>query len=70
MTHPERLVRGEDHPNSKVTEEAVRRIRALRAQGMTLREIAGQVGVSFTNVGLIARRVTWAHVADEGEATP
>lgn len=70
VTHPERLVRGERHPNSKVTEDVVRRIRVLRGQGMTLREIASEVDVSFTNVGLIARRVTWAHVADEGEATP
>jgi hypothetical protein len=63
-----RLVRltqpGEAHRNSKLTAEKVRAIRWLATEGIPLRKLARQFGVSATNIRLIVKRQTWAHVED------
>jgi DNA-binding CsgD family transcriptional regulator len=59
--HPERLVRGEQSPLSKLTEREVREIRQLAAEGQTHRQIAVQFGIKYANVSYIVRRKTWAH---------
>lgn len=58
-----RRARGENHPNAKMTERAVRRIRQLHEAGMTFQAIALRMRLSPTMTGLIARRIAWRHVA-------
>jgi hypothetical protein len=53
-------VQGETHPNSKLTEDDVRAIRAAKG---TQREIAAQYGVSQVAINHIRTRKTWKHVA-------
>lgn len=59
---PERLARGSAHRQAKLTEDQVREIRALAANGQSLRSIAASFGVSDTMVGYIVRRRFWRHV--------
>jgi hypothetical protein len=59
---PERLARGERVGGAKLTESAVREIRALYP-GKTQREIATMYGVNQTIVGDVVNRKTWRHVA-------
>ncbi len=61
-THPESVHRGEEHPRAKLTELDVKRIRARCAAGESLRSVARAFGVSRTNIRMIIRRRTWAHV--------
>jgi hypothetical protein len=51
--------KGVRHPNSKLTEAKVRKIRKLEG---TEREIANRFKVSRKTVRLVRRRETWAHV--------
>ncbi len=48
--------------NAKVTEEVVRRIRAVRP-AHTLHEMAGMFDLDFTTISDICRRKSWKHVA-------
>lgn len=52
--------RGEDHGNSKLTEEQVREIRKSTA---TQRELARIYGVNQSNISYIRQRKTWKQVA-------
>lgn len=54
--------RGEDHPQHKLTETQVRKIRQLCASGMLRRVVAEKFGVTKENIGYIARRATWRHL--------
>ena len=58
-TKPERLVRGEYHSSAKLTEDAVR---AIRADTRLQREIAADYGVDQTLISQIKARKLWAHV--------
>lgn len=54
---------GERHPHSKLTDDKVREIRRLAAEGTLLqREIAELFGVKQNVVSRIVRRVAWPHV--------
>lgn len=54
---------GSKHENAKLTESAVRHIRAERAAGVTLRELAAQYGVALTTIWHAARGTkAWRHV--------
>lgn len=55
--------RGEGLPQSRLTEDQVREIRALYSAGMSQRKIATRFGITQPNVGFICRRETWRHVA-------
>lgn len=59
---PEVMPRGSRVGTAKLTDEAVRKIRAARAGGETLAVLAARFGVTEKNVSLIARRETWRHV--------
>jgi hypothetical protein len=59
---PERVLRGERNGHTKLTEDAVRAIRARHAAGETLKAISATAGTTFTNVSQIVRRETWKHV--------
>lgn len=50
----------EDH--SVLTEDDVREIRALRAEGVLLREIGKRYGISRVQVGRIVRNLSWRNV--------
>lgn len=55
--------RGSKNANAKITEEAVREIFRLSAQGLSQAKIAMRFGVSPGNVNNILCRRAWAHVS-------
>lgn len=55
-------VRGSKHGKSKLTEQAVRQIRALYAVGHTQTSIAKVFGVTSANISEIVRGRTWQHI--------
>jgi hypothetical protein len=59
-----RQLHGEDNPAHKLTDEAVREIRAARRAGATIKELAEIHGVTHQLVSMVARRVRWRHVND------
>lgn len=56
-------IRGERHGMSKLTEEQVREIRALRKDGLTLWAIANKFGITAANVDYITKGQAWKHVS-------
>jgi HNH endonuclease len=61
-TRPECVRRGASHPNARLTEDDVRAIRKLRAEGMIYRLIAERFHISIALAqGIVVRRL-WAHV--------
>jgi predicted DNA-binding protein (UPF0251 family) len=54
--------RGERHPRAKLTEDDVRLIRALGAEGMTQRGLAAKFEVSKHAIEAILTRQSWRHV--------
>jgi hypothetical protein len=54
--------RGERHWSARLTEAKVLEIRRLASEGVSLRALARQFGVSHINIGQIIRRELWAHV--------
>jgi hypothetical protein len=54
--------RGSKTPGSKLTEEGVKEIRRLKAEGMSQTKIAAIYGVTQVNISMIVRRKLWAHV--------
>jgi hypothetical protein len=61
--HPERLKRGEENGQSKLTTEQVRSIRVEYATGaMTQDELAQKYHVVRNAIWMIVRRKTWVHV--------
>ena len=67
MTY-ERRPRGSRHGMAKLTEDAVREIRALITQGVRSGIIAAQFGVSRDTIKLIRRGVFWQHVKEAHQA--
>ena len=57
-----RGVVGSQHPLSKLTEDDVRKIRALVADGQSNAATARQFGVTDMVVGKIIRGISWKHV--------
>lgn len=62
MVAKKRQAVGSKVASSKLTEEAVRQIRALRQSGMKYREIAEAFGLSTYHVKDICHRRYWTHV--------
>jgi hypothetical protein len=60
---PETVVRGERQRRAKLTDEAVREIRARFDKGETRQELAREFGVSWTVVDGVVKRTLWSHVA-------
>jgi hypothetical protein len=54
--------RGAVHQNARLTEAAVRAIRASVAAGRKYRDVGAEHGVTPGNVAAIVKRRTWAHV--------
>lgn len=59
LTHP---AKGERHGRAKVTQEQVRKIRQLKAQGVPTKQIAQTFGMERHNVWSICRKKTWKHI--------
>ena len=55
-------VKGEAHPQVKLTAGQVLEIRDLVDEGVSRRQIASMYGVSKSTVGDIASRTTWSHL--------
>jgi hypothetical protein len=55
--------RGVKHSNAVLTEELVREIRRLHAEGNGYGRIARAVGIAPAHVQRIVKRVAWAHVS-------
>jgi hypothetical protein len=55
--------RGERAGSAKLTELAVREMRALRAAGMELRPIAQRFGIAMGTTSMVLNRRTWRHVS-------
>lgn len=56
---------GVKHPNAQVNERAVLRIRSLRANGMLIKQIASETGISRHIVSNIVYKKSWGHVKDD-----
>lgn len=52
-------LKGEQHPNSKITCSIARSIRELGKAGLTQQAIADQFGISRANVGLVLQGKAW-----------
>lgn len=61
----DRTLRGERSSSAKLTRDQVVEIANLRADGLLLREIGVQFGVTEQHVGKIIARKTWRHIHEE-----
>lgn len=55
-------IRGRQHPNAKLTDVNIGRIRRLLAEGFTVAGIAREYGVSAPTIRAIRDGRTWTHV--------
>ena len=60
-----RSIRGERHPNAKLTVDDVSSIRRLARSGVTYRAMASVFGVSSANVGYIVRGEAWRELVGD-----
>lgn len=60
--HPDRVSCGEKNGQGKLTEDAVREIRAWQAKGWINRDLADAFQVTPTMIGYVVRRVSWKHI--------
>lgn len=62
-THPEAVLRGEEHGRAKLIEQDVREIRRrYAAGGVSQPQLAREYGVNHTMIGFVVRRKNWTHV--------
>ncbi len=59
--------RGAKNPNAKLTDDAVREMRAMRARGALYRQIADHFGVADSGVARILTGQMWAHVGGDSQ---
>jgi len=57
-------LRGETHPNAKITADQVREIRSLHGT-MPTKEIAARYGITASQVSNIHARRAWKHIPEE-----
>lgn len=58
----ENLPRGENHPNSKMTEKKVIEARKLREMGFPIGKLARKFGLTYTPMYMILKRKHWRNV--------
>lgn len=63
QTHPERCPRGERAPGAKLTLDAVRQIRVLRAEGWSQPKLAARFGVTQAAIWSLLHHRTWKESA-------
>lgn len=66
LLHGTRL-RGEKSATAKLTEAQVRDILRLRAEGLTMRILAGRFGVAPSTIQSIVERRNWRHLEEIGQ---
>jgi hypothetical protein len=54
---------GDGNPRAKLTSRKVRQLRALRADGLTYRQLATEFGISDVSAWAAVNGKTWAHVS-------
>jgi DNA-binding XRE family transcriptional regulator len=54
--------KGAKNPNSKLSEEDVRKIRSRKKDGATHDELAKEFGVTKTTISMIHNRKLWSHI--------
>jgi hypothetical protein len=59
---PLTVLRGDDHPSSKISEPHAREVIALIREGLTLQVIAARYGISRSAVDHIKKKRTWRHL--------
>ena len=57
------MVRGESHPQAKLTEDGVRSLRMDRASGLSFSRLAKKYGISIATAFNAANGNTWKHTA-------
>lgn len=65
MTHPERVISGEDHWDSRFDWETVREIRARNSAGESTRALAAAYGVTQDTIWKITSGRTWKERTQE-----
>lgn len=60
--HPETVRRGSKHHKARLTDDAVREIRALVSSGVTQTAVAERFGVRQSHISRIVRNKGWSHV--------
>jgi DNA-binding transcriptional regulator YiaG len=68
-SHPENIMRGERHWNSRLTEEQVVRIRQQAASGASRKSLAAEYGVTQIMVGHIITGRSWKDASGPTDAT-
>lgn len=63
------LRKGELHPLSKLTEQSVRDIRELAAEGMNMQLLAVWYKVDHSTIRNVVKKRTWRHVEDSPSET-
>lgn len=61
-THPERIARGTQLPQTQLDEDAIRQIRAMHERGMSQAAIGKLFGVCSSNIGKVVRGESWGWV--------
>jgi hypothetical protein len=56
------VLRGERHPNAKLTNNQVTQIKQLRSENRLLKDIANQFNISFQTVSSITKGTTWNNI--------
>lgn len=63
VAHPEKVVRGMQQPNAKLTDDNIREIRRrYAAGGVSQSELGREFGVEQPHISLIVNRKIWKHV--------
>ena len=60
--HPERILRGESINRAKLSEEDVKQIKRMLADGYKIREIASLFKMSYNAISCIKLHKTWTHI--------
>jgi len=63
VTHPERIVKGEKHANSKLTKNQIIEIRKKYIPNIiSMPQLAKEYNVDWTTIRQIVNRITWKHI--------
>lgn len=60
--HPDKILKGQDCPSSRLTEKDVLKIRELACDGTSKKELSFLFGVTRRNISMIVNRKSWRHI--------
>lgn len=61
----DRIRRGENKPQAKLTDDKVRQIRQMHREGWSIARLAKEFGVGVSTMNQVVKGITWKHVKDE-----